>query len=222
MARFSNGELHGDRRRAVASAAGRVDLTALAAFSSKQTSQLLTESSADIETVAATAPTEGLALSLAVHPDELVMVLTDVEAICGPIGRGAAGNAEADAAADRLLLRFADHPDGPVAAVSLLYQNRDATAALILASVAALRSGKERLPAVAGTVRQAEGTVAIGSVELQDGELVRLEFGRTDLEFGAGPHRCPGSDMAVTIVDAVVTTISDLRPEWLVDREADG
>ncbi len=205
MARFSNGDNHTTRRRAVESAISRIDLDQLARLAAKEVAVMADVGcgSVTIEELAATVPTRTVARSLGVDGAELPAVVAAVEAVADAIGRGRPVDDTTEERCVRLLDRFADHPDGAVAAVSVLYQNRDATAALLVASA---DHPDGTVAAVPGTVRQAVGDVSIGSLQLADGDLVRLEFTAAQ-QFGAGPHRCPGEAMARCLVNAILSAV---------------
>ncbi|MEM7322177.1 MAG: hypothetical protein AAF531_03745 [Actinomycetota bacterium] len=208
MARFSSGSSHTCRRRSVESAIDRIDLARLAGHAVEETRAALAEGVVDPDGLAGRVPTRALARSLAVDHRHLAATAAAVDSIAAAIGRGMPVDGETDGRCRWLLDLLDDHPDGGVAALSLLYQNRDATAAL-LRSVLAAEPGGRSEPAIAGTVRVATGPVSIGSVHLDAGDPVRLRFTTPDQEFGAGPHRCPGAAMASCIVQAIRSVLDD-------------
>jgi hypothetical protein len=113
--------------------------------------------------------------------------------------------------------------------VSLLYQCLDATAALIVTDLHARvrrRTGAStgRVAAVPRTVRivtdRRIGAVC-GDLPLQRGDTIVLEIGTVGLEFGAGPHACPGRDLAVAIGDATVAEIERTHVVDLSSIEVD-
>ncbi|MEM9131678.1 MAG: hypothetical protein AAGE88_05015 [Actinomycetota bacterium] len=180
------------------------------------------------DAIADRVPVRALAIALGCPRSELDEVASQVEAVVAVIGRGEPTTPAADDAADRLLRRFARHPDGPVAAVSLLYQVRDATAALIRTTAAhadATRSDHRaaaaigtaaaqaeeavarRPSALVGTVRAATVATEIGGCVIEPGDTVRLRFATADQEFGSGPHVCPGAEAARVITAAVLAEI---------------
>lgn len=205
MARFSSGDAHTIRRRSVESAIDRISLVTLAQLAVEEANAALVDGISDADSLAARVPTRAVARSLGARPEELSSICRAVEVVAEVIGRGHPADDDAEQQCGWLLGRFADHPDGAVAAVSVLYQNRDATAALLLASVAAETTGTDRRPAVRGTVRQVVASCSIGEHDLTEGELVRLEFTSTEQEFGTGAHRCPGEAMAHTLVDSILS-----------------
>ena len=205
MARFSSGENHTTRRRAVESAIDRIDLDRLAQLAAEETAAAVANGPVGNDELAATVPTRAVATALGAERSELSAISTAVEAVASAIGRGQPVDRTADRHCAWLIERFANHPDGAVAAVSVLYQNRDATAALLLASFERVAGSGDasRQPAVSGTVRQATADLVIGSLRLAEGDLVRLKFTAAQ-EFGAGAHRCPGELMARRLVEAIV------------------
>lgn len=194
----------------------RIDLDALADLAADHARPLTA-----IEEAAERVPVRALAQALGCELGVLDEVAVQVEAVAAVIGRGVPATAEADLAAAGLLDRFVDHPDGPVAAVSLLYQVRDATAALIRtihahanAHAHAVEGGVVgggldlgRPSAIPGTVRVATGAVEVAGHAVEEGDVVRLAFTVADQEFGAGPHACPGADAARAITAAVLAEL---------------
>ena len=72
----------------------------------------------------------------------------DVGLLAAVIGRGHPSDRSTDDAVERLSQRFASHPSGPIAVLSMLYQNHDATAALLIETVDALTHGRPRRSAM--------------------------------------------------------------------------
>ena len=122
------------------------------------------------------------------------------------IGRGEPPSAAADAAVDRLTADLGHHQQ-VVAALSILYQNFDATAALIGTGLLARANGTQRVAAVPRTRRIAVGNTAVGGRIVDAGTAVTLEIGAAGLEFGAGPHECPGRDLAIHLAESIITAI---------------
>jgi hypothetical protein len=179
----------------VVAATEAVDARLLADTAAARTRARLTGAPVDaLAEIARVVPTEALAACLDA-PDASV---ADVDAVVAVIGRGQPASPNADAAAERLVNRFG------VAGTSLLYQNFDATAALIATRLAAAATGRTPAPAVPRTKR----------VDA-DGTEVTLEIGAAGLPFGSGPHRCPGEQLAEAIVTAVLAAIESVgyRPD---------
>ncbi len=152
-------------------------------------------------------PTETLGRSFGVDEAELDALVVDVGLVASVIGRGQPSGAESDAAVERLLARFASHPNGPVSAASALYQNYDATAALLSVTLLARHLKKPRRSALVRTVRIAIADTTIGDVSVPVGSSVFLNLDHADLQFGSGPHQCPGRNIAEAIVSGIVAAI---------------
>ena len=121
------------------------------------------------------------------------------------------------AATERLLALGGDHPSGSVAVVSLLYQSLDATAAASATTLHSLATGGERRAAVPRTIRTANRAGDVAGVVFAPGDTIVLGLGVAAMEFGAGPHACPGRDLADRITEAVVASI--VSSPLVVDRE---
>lgn len=209
MARFSRPDDHAARRGAVVDAIARIDLARVRAAALAFTSSRLTGEPLDaLAAIGRVVPTEALAscLGLSGAPARLV---ADVDALAAVIGRGEAATADSDAAVDRLLLLCRDHPAGAVAVVSLLYQNCDATAALVAATLASVATGRPAAPAVPRTRRVAVEGVVVAGHHIVAGSEVVVEIGSAGLPFGAGPHQCPGRELAEQLVAGIVAAIDD-------------
>ena len=208
MARFRSGVDHEGPRRQVESAIDRVDVAEVATMASQLTAAALHRRSIElVADVGFVVPTQSLALALGVAEGELESVGSDVRDIVTVIGRQHRATDVTDAAVDRLLTRFSNHPDGPVAVASMLYQNHDATAALFAAAVSAGVDNSERRSALARTVRIASAAISIGGCSIEPGDTVELSLDDRDTEFGAGPHQCPGRELTSGIVDAMTAAV---------------
>jgi len=198
MARFSHGAEHAAARRLVESAIDRIDVDDLVrAVENRMAGRSRSERER-------TVPAEALALQLGADAKDLPVIVDEVEHVVRVIGRGEPTVEQAEAACSSLLNRFADHPDGAIAAVSLLYQVFDATAALFRVTSAQLeRQSGERPSALERTVRVATEPVKIGNHTLAAGEEVDVSIASLDLEFGAGVHACPGRGLANAVVDTL-------------------
>jgi hypothetical protein len=195
MARFSGPAEHSARRAAVVGATDAIDARRLADIAATRTRARLTGHAVDaLAEIARVVPTEALAACL----DAPETPVADVDAVVAVIGRGEPVTPAADRATERLVGRFG------IAGASLLYQNLDATAALIATRLAAVATGRPAAPAVPRTTR----------VDA-DGRQVTLEIGAAGLPFGSGPHRCPGEQLAEAIVAAVLAAIDSAgyRPD---------
>jgi cytochrome P450 len=210
MARFSSGPEHQERRRQVMAAIDGVDPAQLRQDAYRRAVARLGGDPVDaLAGIGLAVPTEALATALGVGGAELPAVVADVAAVVRVIGRGQRSGPRSDRATAQLARRLASHPAGPVAAVSLLYQNHDATAALAAATILARHTGRRRRGALAGTVRVAVTGTVIGETPVEAGQQVILDLEASGHEHGAGPHRCPGADLAQSIVEGIVSAIDD-------------
>lgn len=212
MARFSNGQDHTGRRSLVRSAIGRIDNASLAALASERAAISIEHSEqmnvqVDARQLSLRVPVEALATALGTSESDLDRVANDVEIIVRSIGRGEPATATTDAAADQLMSEFDSHPDGAVAAVSLLYQVFDSTAALLSSVLLADASNVPRRNALAGTIRVAQRPVAVGAHSIDLDETVQVSLEREGFEFGHGLHRCPGAEHAFAIVTGITRAL---------------
>ncbi len=214
MARFRDGDAHASPRAGVEQAISRISPDVLNATATDRTREHLTEAF-DVRHLAFIVPTETLALGLGLAEADLGSTVDDVGLVVRSIGRGEPATPETDAATDRLTSRLADHPDGAVAAISLLYQVFDSTAALLSVSLIAERTAQPRRNALAKTVRHAFADTTIGEHHIPAGRTVVVSLEAEDVEFGAGPHRCPGEALARAIVDGMLHGLADA--ELLID-----
>ena len=115
---------------------------------------------------------------------------------------GTGDDDRADAAVDRLVVVLGGGYDEPAAArIGVLVQACDATAVLI--ERARYRPVNDVLrddPPVPATKRQALVTTTVGDVTIEAGEVVRVCLAG-DLAFSAGPHRCPGREHALALIE---------------------
>jgi hypothetical protein len=213
MARFALPGAHPQRREDVVVAIAALDRTLLHAYTCVATRRRLVGPVVDVlPAVARAVPVEALAVAygLVASDDHATIdrLLADMELVVAVVARGREPSDDADEAADRLLQLAADHPLGVLPVVSVLYQSFDATAALIATMLDAEAGARTRTAAIPRTVRQALVDVTFGELELAQGDDVQLEIGTPTLEFGSGPHRCPGRDVAELIATSVVDTLA--------------
>ena len=90
------------------------------------------------------------------------------------------------------------HVGDDVAALSILFQTRDATAALIRN---ALEDG-----GVESSLRRRPPVVTTRRVDTETGEVLVVDL--TDRPFGDGPHRCPGERLAIALATGVVNALA--------------
>jgi len=219
MARFSSGDLHVKRRGEVLEVLDRLDESKLHKMARGRAATRLDGS--DVEVVAEIAfkvPTESMATALGVDERDLGAIVIDTASVAAVIGRAEPSGAESDRAVWRLLDRFAAVPGGAIAAVSLLYQNHDATAALSVAAILGDQLSQPRRCALAGTSRVATADGFVGETSFVAGQTVSLDLESSGLEFGAGPHECPGADLARAIAAGIVVGVRDAGYELDVRR----
>lgn len=203
MARFSSGPAHAERRAEVAELVEWYDLGAIEVSADVATTERLTGSIDAMVDIARRVPTEVLLHAAGVPAFEHAGLLVDVRAMVAVIGRGEPSSTASDQSVERLLARFRHHPAGAVPVVSTLYQAHDATAWFIGTSLLAESQGSARRSAVVQTARFALADTLVGSTLVPSGTTVALDLAGADLEFGAGPHHCPGRRVAEAIVAGV-------------------
>lgn len=205
MARFSAGDEHAARRAAVVAAVESVDAATVRSEVHELTLAIVSSSRAveAIADVGFVVPTRALLAALGVSPADLAERADDVVAVVSVVGRGEPSSARSDAAAHRLFAEFDRHPSGAVSAISVLYQNHDATAALFSSVVLSRATGDARQNALVKTVRTATTDITVGNEHLDDGEIVEVSLEADGHEFGLGSHACPAETLATIIVDAM-------------------
>ncbi|TDQ01545.1 cytochrome P450 [Labedaea rhizosphaerae] len=201
VARFSSGPAH-ERRRALALAElARVDLE-----SARASAFELAAGESDVDTV----PVVVLAAALGVPdapPDS-------VAAVASVYLTGASGGPEVQDALDALVHACGGVPDERTAAViGLLVQTYAATAALIRAALAtgassgdsAVAQALRDTPPVRSTRRMAVADTHLDYGTVRAGTVVPVDLAA--MPFGAGPHACPGADLAVAIAAGAVDAL---------------
>jgi len=234
MARFCDGPQHTRRRGLLEQLLpGTPGLEAAAA---QRTATALRERTGvvDVMALARRVPVEVLAAALGVPPAELTAVGALVGRLCDALapclGAPSAEPGDGDKAAGELTAALAAL--GPwddeqlTAAAGLLFQARDATAALIGAAVLDDGGPADRDPAarvewalrhdapVQCTRRTAVDDVALGGVTVPGGAAVWVILAAAEqgppsppTTFGAGPHTCPGAAHAVALARGVLSAL---------------
>ncbi len=221
MARFSAGDDHRLRRERIDRLIADLSPDRLAEQTKRALAWFLagTEAPVDAVQLAATVPTVALAAALGWTHVESPGLVADVDLLAAAVGRGEPAGAATDAAVDRLLGRASDHTTDPDSAVSLLYQNADATKAFLLTTLESELEDRPRRPAVVQTVRVAHADVQLNDGpaprSIAPGATVELNLVVGDREFGLGPHACPGRQLAETITTVVM---DELHAIGLLDR----
>lgn len=229
MARFAGPADHPERRRAVVAAAERLDLTKVGEVAARVAAAMLCGEEIDAMALARTAPVVAVAEAAGLidpdDPDAAAALVGDIEAVAAVVGRGTPPTQASDAATERLLALAAGRRHDPVALVSLLSQSLDATAALITTTLDAEAHGRPRTAAVSRTERVVLGSGMLAGRRVEPGDAIEVHLGRAGMEFGAGPHACPGEAIACRVADAVVAAIgaAGYRADpGRVHRDADG
>lgn len=240
MARFSDGADHARRRALLEAMLPGTD--GLEQAAAQRSGALLDCDTAvlDLMPVARTVPVAVLTAALGVPPSSVERVVTLTGQLCDALApRLATAAAPTRPDPDHQALTALLAPLGPwdeeqvAAAVGILFQARDATAALV--GTAALYGDREPNLDVDGqldlalrqnapvqcTRRRALTEVTLGGSTIPRGAdvwvvLAAAERGGTTppATFGAGPHACPGSSLARTLARGVLRAVRDrgLRP----------
>jgi cytochrome P450 len=231
MARFSEGQAHQRRRAMTVSVLPPVaTVTAHAADIARRylrdrppTAEL------DVMPLARTLAPEALARAMGLSEPDAACAAEITGRLCDALA--SARTSDADVAASQL--RAALRPlgtsgeDEMAAAVSVLFQARDATAALIGAAVLAAEDDASNHPAdrvetvlrhqapTQCTRRTAVAATTIGRAVIPRGSDVWVFVAAAETgsgvpaTFGSGPHGCPGADSAVAIARAVSTVLGN-------------
>lgn len=229
MARFRPADTHANARRAVDELVAEIadhpfarDAADLVESTIDRARSKSTGSVEAITDLALVVPVEVMALALGVAGTDTAAVRNDVRVVAEVIGRGAESTTEVDDAVRRLEARFApaetnDRAADTAATLSLLYQTHDATAALFAETLLADRTDRLRRSALSATVRVALERTTIDGHDVAPGDEVRLDLESSGLEFGAGPHHCPGRAIAEAIVAGMMAGFR--RTGMRVDRD---
>jgi cytochrome P450 len=229
MARFSDGPAH-QRRRVLTlrllPAVGEVASLA-AASAARHVRMAAAADVLDVMPLARALPAEVLARAMGLSTGAAATAADWTGRLCEALHSGRAS--AADEAAIRLSAALRPLPlsseDEVAAAASILFQARDATAALIGAAVLAsvpcqssptsvlVDSALRRAAPVQCTRRAAAADTTIGAALIPRGSdvwifLAAAELGNgTPATFGSGPHGCPGAQAASAIAREVVMAL---------------
>jgi cytochrome P450 len=236
MARFSDGEDHRRRRALLARLLPPVPAVGRWAGARLNEYLLRRVSAFDIMPAARQLPSAVLArgMGLAAADAERVALLTGVlcDALTPALRPRPVPPGAADAAASELTGLFERHlrttdEEEVAAAVSILFQARDATAALIGTTILARapagpdpRSPGQRVEQVLRqdapvqcTRRTATADVRIGDMAIAAGAPIWIFVAAAErgfglpATFGSGPHACPGAAQATAIARQVVSVL---------------
>lgn len=239
MARFSDGADHRCRRELLVSMLPPVARVVTAAGARLNDHLLRRTATFDIMPVARRIAPEALARGLGLQPAAAGRAAVLTAALCDAVTptlrprEGTAG--AADRSAVELAAVLADglgsaDEDRITAAISILFQARDATAALIGTTILTGCRGAPRagaVPSVAQRVddvlrheaptqctrRTAAAGVVVGDAEIPAGTPLWIFVATAErgtgvpATFGSGPHGCPGAAHATAIARQVVTVV---------------
>jgi cytochrome P450 len=218
MARFSHGAIHRHRREAVTDLINGFDLAMIESSAATRTERRFTSSRIDgVSSIADIVPTEVLALALGVTESEVGWIVEDTRHIAAAIGQQLPPSPGSDRAVNRLRRLFSHHSAGFVAVVSLLYQNYNATSSLIAEHLLAEGAGRVRRSAISSTVRIASRATRVNDTEIAADATVVIDLESAGLEFGYGPHECPGRRLAESIASGVLRPLADSDYELILD-----
>jgi cytochrome P450 len=235
MARFSDGPDHRRRRELLTSLLPPVPRVARTAAVRINDYLLRRNAAFDIMPLARLLPAEVLASALGLPPTDAARAATLTGMLCDAVtpsllprtGTAAAG----DEAADQLVALLASHwgqaEERVTAGISILFQARDATAALIGTALVADGRGDPGLPAaqrvehvlrreapVQNTRRTSLAPTQIGDALIPAGSPVWIFIATAErgsaipATFGSGPHGCPGAAHATAIARQILAVLA--------------
>jgi cytochrome P450 len=222
VSRFVNGAVHARRRAVVEAELGRLDPAALRREARLRTDAVLDAASGRIEAMASIArpvPLATLGRALGVAEEELEGVVADAIAVAPAYASGA-GDDRVDAAVERLRrLLDTGGPEQCAAAIAVLVQACEATAAVIGDAIVIaarrpeLRSDVDAL--LDETLLRASPVRLMRRVS-PDGVPVTLDLeaavldarvGDAPLAFGSGVRPCPGAAQALALASGVLDAL---------------
>ncbi len=208
MARFSSSDRHPERRLAVIDELAKVDLDTACELARRRTEMLFVGQPVEVASaIAFRIPSEVLSvlLDLPSAPSEVIEDLLEIVRV---IGRGERLTNACDLAVERMLERCSTGGRDAVSVISLLYQNFDATASLVINTIVANHLKQQRVSAVKQTLRIARTDIAIGGTHIKTNDIVILDLDAAGLEYGAGQHQCPGRALAESICRGIADAVS--------------
>jgi cytochrome P450 len=195
VSRFADGAPHTRRRAYVTDLLAALDPAKLRADARDRTAAIMASADGPVDVMAAVArpvPIGVLGAALGVASD----LTPAVAAAARSYQPHTPVTAEADAAVATLVAAFGGGWDEPTAArISVLVQACDATAGLIDAAISA--------GGVAAALR--DDPPARRTRRVRAGREVQIDL--SSVPFGAGPHRCPGSEHATAIAEGVLDAL---------------
>lgn len=235
MARFSDGAEHSRRRDLLVSMLPPVPRVAAAAGARGGDYLRRLPAAFDIMPMARQLPAEVLALSLGLSPAAADRAATLTGILCDAVTPALRPREGTEGAGDPAAVALAgvvadglgtSDTDRITAAISLLFQARDATAALIGTTVLAGRGDDTAVPAarriddvlrhdapVQCTRRTAIRDTSVGAARIPAGAPMWIfvataeRGGGRPATFGSGPHGCPGAAHATAIARQVVAVL---------------
>lgn len=235
MARFSDGHEHRERRELLVSMLPPV--AKLAKVVGARTNYYLRRRLAtfDLMPMARQLPAEVLALLLGLSPADAERAAALTGVLCDDVtpalaprqGTGSVGDSAAEALGGLLAAALGLDNQRVTAAISILFQARDATAALIGTSVLAgagtdvsssvphrVDEVLRREAPVQCTWRTARTATQVGDAVVPAGAGLWIFTATAEREagvpatFGSGPHGCPGAAHAIAIARQVLTVLA--------------
>lgn len=215
VARFADGAEHERRRRRVVGILAGVDVAGARRLAAERTRAVLDEAGGrpvDLMTRVAREVPVGV-LTAALGTPSVPAAAVGVVAAAYQPGSGA--EEPADLAVAELVEALGAVPDDDtVATISLLVQAYAATAGLLgNAAAIMLRAPASRpVDTVVSETLRLDPPVRLTRRLAPGGTEVTIDLAAAGVPFGAGPHRCPGSELATAITAGVLEGVQGRRP----------
>jgi hypothetical protein len=208
MARFSSFDRHPDRRLAVVDELAKLGPDTACEIARHRTGMLFVGQPVEVvSAIAFRIPSEVLCELLNI-PASSSEVIADVLEIVRVIGRGEQLTNASNVAVERLLEVCSSGGTDAVSVISLLYQNFEATASLVINAIVANHLELGRVAAVKQTHRIARADFVIEGTHIKKDDIVTLDLAAAGFEFGAGPHHCPGRVLAESICRGITDAVT--------------